>query len=140
MLDMFALEKIARALHIVFSIIDPPYIIFGGLYYIDKVRLFFITINQLKIKCRKYEYMTVSLFPSSETHGRSRLTLRSETDHGFLMFFLSLSPLFDVVLLQVYRVKTFYMLGTSVDDADYFKMENNLVYTYLIVSIYINPA
>lgn len=68
MLDMFALEKIARALHIVFSIIDPPYIIFGGLYYIDKV----------------------------------------------------------------YRVKTFYMLGMSVDDADYFKMENNLVYTYLI--------
>lgn len=40
MLDMFALEKIARALHIVFSIIDPPYIIFGGLYYIDKVRFF----------------------------------------------------------------------------------------------------
>lgn len=59
------------------------------------------------------------------------------------MLSLSLSPLilFDVVLLQVYRVKTFYMLST-VDDADYFKMENNLVYTYLIVSIYryINPA
>ncbi|XP_056019371.1 cholesterol transporter ABCA5-like isoform X3 [Ostrea edulis] len=37
MLDMFNIEDVARILHIVFCFIDPPYIIFGGLYYIDKI-------------------------------------------------------------------------------------------------------
>jgi hypothetical protein len=38
MLDMFNVADAARILHIVFCFIDPPYIMFGGLYYIDKVR------------------------------------------------------------------------------------------------------
>ncbi|XP_062616764.1 cholesterol transporter ABCA5-like, partial [Saccostrea cucullata] len=66
-LDMLAEQDIARILHIVFCLIDPPYIIFGGMYYIDKI----------------------------------------------------------------YRVNVFYSLGT-VEDSDYFKLENNIVYTYII--------
>ena len=38
LLDMLAAESAATALHYVFVFIDPIYIIFGGFYYIDKVR------------------------------------------------------------------------------------------------------
>lgn len=44
MLDMFVFEKIVRAFYIVFFIIDLFYIIFGGLYYIDKVRFFCLVL------------------------------------------------------------------------------------------------
>ena len=39
LLDMLAEESVATALHYVFVFIDPIYIIFGGFYYIDKVRV-----------------------------------------------------------------------------------------------------
>ena len=39
LLDMLAEESVATALHYVFVFIDPVYIIFGGFYYIDKVRV-----------------------------------------------------------------------------------------------------
>nr|XP_022313180.1 ATP-binding cassette sub-family A member 5-like isoform X3 [Crassostrea virginica]XP_022313182.1 ATP-binding cassette sub-family A member 5-like isoform X3 [Crassostrea virginica]XP_022313183.1 ATP-binding cassette sub-family A member 5-like isoform X3 [Crassostrea virginica] len=66
-LDMLSQVMPARILHIIFCIIDPAYIIFGGLYYIDRV----------------------------------------------------------------YRVDVFYSQGTIIA-SDYFKFENNIVYTYFI--------
>ncbi|XP_041352800.1 cholesterol transporter ABCA5-like [Gigantopelta aegis] len=37
LMDMFGMSDIAEILHYVFTVIDPPYIIFGGIYYIDRV-------------------------------------------------------------------------------------------------------
>jgi hypothetical protein len=37
-LDMVASSNIATALHYVFCFIDPVYLMFGGFYYIDRVR------------------------------------------------------------------------------------------------------
>ena len=41
LLDMLAKESVATGLHYVFVFIDPVYIIFGGFYYIDKVRVIY---------------------------------------------------------------------------------------------------
>ena len=49
LLDMLAAESVATALHYVFVFIDPVYIIFGGFYYIDKVRNEFIRVSSIRV-------------------------------------------------------------------------------------------
>ena len=43
LMDMLGEPNTAKIVHYVMCVFDPPYIIFGGIYYIDRVRGFIFT-------------------------------------------------------------------------------------------------